>query len=410
VAGIRFTDAHVAVRSIPDGSSVILPQGCAEPSSFYRAFVAEVDQFQDLRLFSGLQFGNYPFLKRGLGRNYSYATWHVGAPVRQLVNAGRGAYLPIRYSDIPRQFDCPDVAIVHVSPPGRGGEVSLGVSVGVTRQLALNAGLVIAEVSEAMPFTCGESTLPADRIDLFIDGDSKPIPHPSRPAGNVSSRIAALAAGLVPEGAWLQLGIGGVPDALLAQVEDRGVNIHTGMITDRIMRLIDKTGTTVVTAEVVGSEELFRYVDQNPAVEVVPSTRSHDPQVLAVLDRFVAVNSAFEVDLTGQVNAEAISGVSAGGVGGALDFMLGASLSPGGVSIVVLPSTADSGKRSRIVPSLAPGAPVTVPRYCIDYVVTEYGVAELAGKGLAERARALAAIAHPDYRQILAETEQTDKG
>lgn len=403
--GVHFSDARAVVRSIPDGSSVIFPQGCAEPSSFYQAFTAEVDRFRKLHLFSGLQFGDYAFLEHGLGENYSYSTWQVGAPVQKLVREGSCAYLPLRYADIPRQFDRPDVVVVHVSPPGPDGDVSLGVSVGITRQLALNARLVIAELSEGMPFTCGESTLPAGSIDYFIEGDSPPVACVSRPVDEVSSIIAAFTADLIPDGAWLQLGIGAVPDALLNQVKDRNINIHSGMITDQVMDLLETTSAKIVTAEVIGSEELFRYVDRNPAVEVVPSTRSHDVRTLGALNRFVAINSALEVDLSGQVNSEVINGVTVAGVGGSLDFMLGAALSPGGKSIIALPSTASGGKRSRIVPFITSSAAVTIPRHCVDFVVTEYGVAKLAGKSLLERARALTSIAHPAYRERLAETE-----
>jgi 4-hydroxybutyrate CoA-transferase len=409
VKGIRFSDADAVVRSIPDGSSVILPQGCAEPASFYQAFAAVVDGFRKLRLFSGLQFGDYAFLKRGLGKNYTYTTWHVGAPVRKLISAGRCAYLPLRYSDIARRFDRPDVVVVQVSPPGPGGEVSLGISVGATRQLALSARLVIAELSEGMPFTCGESTLPLGSIDYFIEGDSPPVACVNRPVDELSSRIAAFVSGLIPDGAWLQLGIGAVPDALLSQIMDRDINIHSGMITDQVMALLETTSARVVTAEVVGSEKLFRYVDKNPAVEVVPSSRSHDIRTLARLNRFMAVNSALEVDLSGQVNSEMLNGVTVAGVGGSLDFMLGATLSPGGKSIIALPSTASGGERSRIVPFINSGAAVTVPRQCVDFVVTEYGVAKLLGKSLPERARALTSIAHPAYRERLAKTERTGK-
>lgn len=400
---IRFSDPGSAVRSIPDGSLVVLPQGCAEPSRFYAAFVEDVARFHHLRIMSGLQFGDYPFLARGLGDHFSYTTWHVGARVQDLVDEGRAAYVPVRYGDISRRYANADVIVVHTSTPGDNGELSLGVSVGITRELALSARLVIAEVSEHMPFTCGESTLSCEEIDVFIDGDSAPAQSLTRPAGQVSSRIAALAAELIPDGAHLQVGLGTIPDALLKTIEDRQVHIHTGMITDRIIEYIERSDARVVTGEVVGSERLFRFVHRNPAIQVVPAGRSHDPRVTGALPRFAAVNSALEVDLSGQVNAEAIGGKVVSGVGGSLDFMLGASLSPGGVAIIVLPSTADEGKRSRIVPAFSLGTAVTIPRHCVDYVVTEFGVAQLGGKGLVERARALAAIAHPEFRDKLLE-------
>jgi len=402
VSRIHFTDPNSAVRKIRDGSLVIFPQGCAEPSRFYRAFVEEVEQFRQLRVVSGQQFGGYPFLSRGLQDNFQYSTWHVGSPVRPLVNAGRISYVPMRYGDITRQFANADVVVVHASLPDDNGDVSLGVSVGVTRQLALSAKLVIAEVSDQMPFTCGDSTLAAEHIDIFIDGGAPPSRWIGRPPGEVSHKIAAMAAELVPEGATLQVGIGSVPEAVLDRVRDRSVNIHSGMITDKIIDFVERTDAKVTTGEVVGSERLFRFVHRNPAIDVVPSSCTHDLRILGTLPKFTAINSALEVDLSGQVNAETLAGSVVSGVGGSLEFTLGAGLSPEGAAIVALPSTTDSGQKSRIVPTLDGNATVTIPRYCVDYVVTEFGVARLAGRTLAERALALIDVAHPAFREALA--------
>jgi len=399
---ISFSDPHEAVQKIPDGSLVVFPQGCAEPSRFYQAFVDGVTRFSHLRVVSGLQFGSYPFLARGLQDNFDFTTWHVGERVQPLVRAGRISYMPLRYSDIPKQFANADVVIIHTSPPDGRGDVSLGVSVGVTRQLALTARLVIAEISEQMPFTCGESTLSCDDIDIFIDSGSAPSQRFSRAPEEVCGRIAALAAELVPESGTLQMGIGAIPEALLDRIGDRSVSLHTGMITDRVIDFVEQSDTKVVTGEVVGSERLFRFVHRNPAIQVVPCSRTHDARVLAALPGFTAVNSALEVDLSGQVNAETRGGSVVSGVGGCLDFMLGAKLAPGGKAIIALPSSANDSQQSRIVPLLAGDAAVTVPRHCVDYVVTEFGVAQLAGKSLQERARALIDIAHPRFREALA--------
>ncbi len=404
MARIAFTDPRAAVRLIPDRGLLVLPQGCAEPVRFYAAFSEEADRFRSLRVVSGMQFGDYPFLARGLGDNFSYETWHVGAGVKALVGAGRAGYVPLRYADIVRHFGAADAIVVHTSVPDAKGALSLGVSVGVTRELIRNARLVIAEVSERMPFTCGESTLACEEVDVFIDGrDSAPAPWRARPAGETDARIAALAAALIPEGASLQLGLGTIPQALLASIDDPSVRIHSGMVSDPVIEFIERTGAPVLAAEVVGSTRLFDYVDRNAAVALAPSTRTHDPRALGAQARFTAVNSALEVDLSGQVNAEVADGTVVSGVGGSADFMLGASLSPGGAAIIALPSTAAGGSRSRIVPALGPQAPVSVPRHCVDYVVTELGVAHLAGRNLVERARALAGIAHPRFREALLE-------
>jgi len=402
VSRISFTDPNSAVKKIPEGSLVVFPQGCAEPSRFYQAFVEEVGRFRHLCVVSGQQFGSYPFLARGLQDNFHYTTWHVGAKVRSLINSGRISYLPIRYGDIPRRFANADVVVIHTSCPDGNGDVSLGVSVGVTHQLALTAKLVIAEISDQMPTTCGESTLSCEHIDVFIEGCSAPSQWLGRAPEEVTSRIAALASDLVPEGATLQMGIGSLPEALLDRVGDRSVNIHTGIISDRIIDFVQETDAMVVTGEVVGSERLFRFVHRNPAVKVMPASCTHNPRVLADLPGFTSVNSALEVDLSGQVNAEMLGGSVVSGVGGSLDFMLGAALSVGGTGIIVLPSTADGGQRSRIVPALDGNAAVTIPRYCVDYVVTEFGVAHLTLKSLQERVRALTEIAHPRFREGLA--------
>lgn len=404
---IRFTEARAAVRAIPDGSRVILPQGCAEPSGFYRAFAEEVGRFRDLQLVSGLQVGSYEFLRRGLGEHFSYATWQVGPGVRALAERGQIEYVPVRYREIARHFAGADVVVLHVAPPDTDGRLSLGVSVSLGRALATTARQVIAEVSERMPSTLGASTIPREEIDLFIESDSPPAPYRSRPPGEAEAAIARRLCELIPDGAWVQLGIGAVPEKLASLLAGRsGLKIHSGMVSDGIVELIAKAAPKVIAGEVVGSEALFRFVHESSALELHPVTRTHDVRVLAALDRFVAVNSALEVDLSGQVNAEGLGATPVGGVGGSLDFLEGAALSRDGRAIVALPSTARQGRRSRIVPFLPPGTPVTIPRHCVQYVVTEHGVADLRGCSLGRRAEKLAAIAHPDFREGLIESWQ----
>ncbi len=401
MAGASYASARAAIDSIPDGATLAFPQGNAAFSALVPAFSETVDRFRALRVFSGLQFGDYPFLARGLGAHFSYATWQVGGPARELVRAGRADYLPIRYSEIARVLPPFDVVVLHTSPP-RGNAVNLGVSVGLARDLALRARRVIAEVSERVPVTCGESALPLERIDLLVEGDGAPVAHRAAPPGEVERRIADGVCALLPEGATVQLGLGGIAEALLERLCERpDVRIHSGMVTDGIAAFARPGRPPVISGEVIGGEALYAFAAGNPALELRPVSHTHSPFVLGRLPRFAAINGAFEVDLTGQANAEVAGGSVASGIGGSLDFAEGAALSDGGLAIVALPSTAEGGRRSRIVPALAPGVPVSLPRACVHAVVTEHGTAALRGRSVAERARALAAIADPAFRADL---------
>jgi acyl-CoA hydrolase len=348
--------------------------------------------------------GHYPFLRRGLGESYTYGTWQVGPPVRDLVRRGAAEYLPLRYSDISRVFSSPDVVLIHTSMPAGDGSLSLGVSVGLAREFAMRARMVIAEASTAMPFTLGESTIPLERVDFLVPSESPCTVYRTAEIGPLERRIADHVCGLIPDGAFVETGIGTVPEALIALLAGRkDLRIHTGMVTDAIIPFAEGSDAPVVTGEVAGSPELFRFVNRNPQFELRPASHTHDVPTIARLPRFIAINSAIEVDLSGQVNAEAFDGAVASGVGGSLDFMEGAALSVGGKAVIAMPATADGGRRSRIVAALAPGTPVTIPRHCVHYVVTEHGVAELRGKSLNQRAQALIGVADPAFRESLEE-------
>ncbi len=402
---MQIVSACEAVRRIPDGSRVILPHGCIEPTTFYDALSTEHERFRALHLYSGLQFGDYAFLRSGLGRNFTYTTWQASGRIRQLFKDGRIDFLPVRFRDVTRVVARdgpvpPDVVVVQVSKP-ENGSVSLGISVSLYRDLIASAPMVIAEINTHMPATHGNTRVPLDALTLAIESH---LPLATYGAPRRSARdeqIVELVLSLIPRGAWVQFGVGSIPDSVLSRLHEvPDVNIHSGMLTDGLIDFMEKSShvARVVTGEVAGSPALYDFVGRTAAVEFEPSSVTHDFASIARLPRFVAINSAVEVDLQGQVNGETVDGLQISGVGGSLDFVEGAAASAGGMAIIALPSTTEDGMRSKIVRQLSAGTPVTIPRVCADCVVTEFGVAHLRGKTLRERAAALRAVMHPDFR------------
>jgi acyl-CoA hydrolase len=337
--------------------------------------------------------------------------------VEPLITAGRADYLPVRYSRIPDMFSPDgarpvDAALVQVSPPDRHGYCSLGPAVSTTVEVARRAPLVIAEINPRCPRTHGDGFLHVGDIDIAVETDHPPVEAPPGPVGEVERAIGRHVAALIPDGATIQVGIGAVPQAILEALADhRDLGVHSGMLCDGMVPLVRRGVITgayksldpykLAAGEAIGSQLLFDFVDDNPAVRLLPARLSHGLEYLRGQERFVSINSALEVDLTGQVNAEWLAGRQVSGLGGSFDFLEAAMHAPGGISIVALPATAAGGKVSRIVPALAAGAAVTGPRYAVDYVVTEFGAADLRGKTLRERAEALIAVAHPTARQEL---------
>ena len=363
-----------------------------------------------------MQFGGYGFLgvglqeptprTGGLAPGYRYVTWQVGPPIRRLFARGSIGFLPLRFRDVPRVFGpggplAAEVAILQCSPPV-GGRVNLGISCSIFPSVVAAARMVIAEIHPDMPRTHGATELPVEEIDLAIDA-AGPLGTLARAEPDpVDDAIVENVLALVPEASWVQLGVGAVPDAILARLAGiRGVNLHSGMLTEPLVGFLDAAGpeARVVTGEVEGSPELYRRVAADARASFQPTAIVHDVPYLARLPRFVSINSALEIDLHGQVNGETVDGAQVSGVGGSLDFAEGARYSEGGVSIVALRSTARG--RSRIVPRLGEGTAVTLPRFAVDTVVTEHGVARLAGRDLEQRAEALVAIAAPEARAAL---------
>ncbi|MDG2308132.1 MAG: acetyl-CoA hydrolase/transferase C-terminal domain-containing protein [Candidatus Binatia bacterium] len=404
--------ADKAVSEIPAGARVVLPQGCIEPWSVFDAIAASRgDPANPTRLYSGLQFGRYRFLgdldatdheTGGLGPGYRYVTWQVGGAIRRIARSGRIGFLPLRFGDIPRLFGrggflSAEVAVIQCTPP-RAGRVSLGSACAIYPAMVEAAKLVIAEIHPDMPWSDGTTEIPVDAIDFAVDATGPLGTLPRASCDDIDRAIVDHVLELIPDDAWVQLGVGTIPEAVLLALSERsGINLHSGMYSDPLLEFLDRQpNAKVVTGEVSGSVEMYRQAVADPRVSLQPTTVTHSLPYLAGIERFVSINSAIEVDLTGQVNGATIGGHCVSGVGGSLDFVEGARYSPGGFSVVAMRSKAKA--HSRIVPRLPEGNAVSLPNFTVDFVVTEQGVARLTGCDLEERAAALRAIAAPEMR------------
>jgi acyl-CoA hydrolase len=404
-----------AVQRLAPGMKVLLPPGCGEPMGLVAEICRQSDRLRDLTLLGGIHLGDYPFARPDCAA-LRYATWHMAPRLDDAWRRGRVDFVPMRYFDLVTQFNrggrwAPDCVLVHTAPPDARGYLSLGVSVSVALPAARRAPLVIAQVNPNMPRTRGNAWLHASQVDAWVEVDEPLAEYPPPVITDVERAIGRHVAAIVTDGATIQVGVGAIPQAVLEALDGhRDLALHS-LLVDAAVGLVERgvvTGAAkrvrrgrMDVAEAMGTRRLFDFVHDNPDVSMEPSELVHDPQLLARFDRFVAVNSAVEVDLTGQVNAETVGGRQVAGIGGQFDFVLGASRSPGGVSIIALPSTGRDGAVSRIVARLGAGAGVTTPRYLPDWVVTEYGAARLSAAAVRERAAALAAIAHPRYREEL---------
>lgn len=414
----RAASADEALAGLRDGMRVYVHGGAATPTPLLEGLVARARGLQDVETVSLHLEGPAPHVAPEMAGHIRHNALFIGANVREAVNDGRADFTPVFLSDVPALFadgTLPlDVALVQVSPPDAEGRCSLGVAVDVARPAAAAARLVIAEVNARMPFTHGDSTIAFDDLDAYIETDRPlhevPCAAPTPEQQAIGKHVAAL----IEDGATLQLGIGAIPEAVLGSLRShRDLGVHTEMFSDGVVDLVEAgviTGArkrvhpgVIVSSFVLGTERLYRFVDRNPLVEMYDSSYTNDPRVIAAHEEMVAVNSAIEVDLTGQVCADSIGPKFWSGIGGQLDFIRGAARAPGGRPIIALPATALGGTRSRIVSQLAPGAGVVTTRGDVYFVVTEYGVAALHGRSVRERAQALLDIAHPAFRESLAE-------
>jgi 4-hydroxybutyrate CoA-transferase len=413
---MRIVSASEAVAGIRDGQQVYLHCAAATPSVLLDALVARARELHDVGIIHLHTEGPGPHLAPEMDGHFRHRALFVGPNARKAVNDGRADYVPIFLSDVPHLFDrgvLPlDVVLVNATPPDDHGFCSLGVSVEAMRAAIQAAKTVIVQFNRAMPRTLGESFIHVDEIDLAVEADVPPYEHAVGAIGEVERRIGEHVATLVPDGATIQLGIGAIPAATAMALRDKHeLGIHTEMFTDSVVDLVEAgvvTGSRkernrgkIVAAFVMGTKRLYDFVDDNPMVEMRSVDFTNDTQVIRSFARMMAINSAIEVDLTGQVVADSIGSRIYSGIGGQMDFVRGAALAPEGRAIIALPSTAAGGTISRIAATIAPGAGVVTTRAHLGTIVTEWGVAELFGRSLRERAAALIAIAHPDHRDRL---------
>lgn len=401
-----------AVAAINDGSKIIFPAACANPTRFYRAFSANVERFNSLTVCSGLSLGGYEFLERGLGENFHYLTWQAAPAIRHLFKENdrkKISFVPLRLSDLTRVVThggpiSPDAVVVQTSLPQPDGTVSLGISVGPNQHFIEQSSLVIAEMNTNMPVTAGDSRVTLDRIDIAIESDEPLATYDTGTPGPRDELIIEHVLSLIPQGATVQFGIGAVPDRVLARLSDiKDTHLFSGMLSQSLVDYLEKVPhqPRIVNGELAGTQQLYDYCSHNDLVKMQRMSVTHNPRDLAQLDKFISINSSVEIDLHGQSNGETLGNVQISGVGGSLDYIEAAALSPGGLSIIAMPSTTSGDKASKIVAALASGSVVTTPRFCVDYVITEYGIACLRGKSLWQRAEALIDIAHPKFRAEL---------
>jgi acyl-CoA hydrolase len=411
----RALSAADAVGVVQSGMRVFVHGAAATPAPLLEALAARRD-LEGVRLYHLHTEGAAPWAAPGPSAGVRSVSLFTGAPLREAVAEGRADFVPVFLSDIPALFTSGavplDVALVQVSPPDRHGLCTLGTSVDVARAAVDAARFVVAEVNAQMPRTHGAGAVPLARFDAVVATD-RPLPaHEPDPEDAVAARIGELVAALVEDRSTLQVGIGAIPNAVLARLHDkRDLGIHTECFTDSMVALLEAGAVSnrfkavhpgrTVTSFVNGSRRLYDYVDDNALVEFHPSDRVNDTARISRNPRMVAVNSALQVDLTGQVCADSLGHRIVSGIGGQMDFIRGAARSAGGKPIIALPSTAAGGRVSRIVAELAPGAGVVTTRGHVHWVVTEYGAVNLHGATLRERGERLLSIAHPDARAEL---------
>ncbi len=411
----KIMTAADALKQVRDGDRVVVGHACGEPPTLVEALVARGPELKGVEVVHMVAMGPAKYAQPGMEGSFRHNSLFVGATTRKAVSEGRALHTPCFFSEIPRLFSWRilpvDVTLMQVTPPDKDGFCSLGVSVDYTLAASRSDRLTIAQVNRNMPRTCGE-TIHMDEIDCVVEKDEPLIELKPPVIGDVERAIGEHVAGLIEDGSTLQLGIGAIPDAVLLFLKNKkDLGIHTEMFSDGVLALTEagvvtnrkktiNTGKFVATF-LMGTRKFYDFVDNNPDVVMRPVDYTNDPFVIGQHEKMVSINSALQVDLMGQANAEMIGRNQFSGVGGQVDFVRGASRSKGGKSIIALPATAAKGKVSRIACELDRGSAVTTSRNDIHFVVTEFGTADLRGKSIRERAKALIGIAHPDFRQSL---------
>jgi acyl-CoA hydrolase len=408
--------ARDAVGSVESGMRVYIHSGCAEPETLVEALVGRAPQLRDVEIVHILTFGTAPYVAPEMAGHFRHVAFFMAANVRAAVNEGRADFVPIQLSEVEGLFasgQMPlDVALVQLSPPDGHGFVSLGVGVDLTMTAVRHANRVIAQVNDQMPRTHGDTFLHVRDIDAFVE-TSRPLCEVHGGESTAETRASARnVAALIEDGATLQVGIGAIPEGVLEFLHDRkDLGVHSEIVSDAIIPLMEsgvingrrKTllPRKMVVGFLVGTRKLFQFAHDNPGFEFRANSFVNNSQIIAQNDNMVAINSALQIDLTGQVCADSIGTFFYSGIGGRVDFLRGASLAKGGKAILALTSTAKNGAVSRITPRLEPGAGVVTTRGLVRYVVTEFGAAYLHGLSIRQRAEALIQIAHPKFRQEL---------
>jgi 4-hydroxybutyrate CoA-transferase len=418
----KWCNARDALRqAIQPGDRVFFSIASGQPQTLLRVLAEDFEYYQNVEVVNGYLLAEHPLARVGLESSFRCLSLQNSPSLRKDWEEGRIDFLPVRYSDIPFILSpggpAPiDVALIQVAPPDRTGKFSLSASTSLAYPLSRKARTTVAEVNEQAPRTFGPCSLSSSEIDYLVESSVPLLAYPEIKIGETERRIAAIVAGLIPDGATIQMGIGNLPAAILQLLEGKkDLGVHSGMLSDGIVDLVEKGtitnrkknlyGGKIVAGDLIGTERLFRFSHENEILEMHPAEVSHNAALIAKIDDFMAINSAVEIDLTGQINAESLNGAQISGVGGQFDFVEGAYFSRGGKSITAMTASTGKGKVSRIVPSLASGAAVTIPRYMTDIVVTEFGVAELRGKSFRQRAEVLISIAHPDFQHWLCEAQ-----
>lgn len=404
-----------AIGYLQGGWHVSISSCCAEPNTLLKEIITQRERLRGLFLSATHLGSRCPYATSEVLKYLRVVTFLPNQRLAPFIKTGEVVYVPCPYSKIPyllQEIMPPDVTILHVSPPDKHGFVSLGICTDYSLATIAKSRLVIAQVNRCMPRTFGETFLPVEKINLFVEVAEPLLELPFPPVGLPEEMIGEYVASLIPDGATLQIGIGSIPAAVLPRLaEKHNLGVHSGILSEGMIDLVNSgvinnrckehnPGRLVATMA-VGTKRLYDFVCENPQVAFYPSSFTHSPAVAGQLKNFISINSALQVDLLGQVNAELVEGKQISGVGGMADFILAANLSPGGRAIVALPATARGGSASRIVPFFTPGTPVSASRAEVHFIVTEFGIADLRGKTPTERAKALINIAHPDFRNEL---------
>lgn len=413
----KLVTADEAVRHITSGNRVVTAHATGESTLLTEAMVRNRSCYENVEIVHMVAMGTAEYCQPGMETHFRHNSLFIGGSTRQAIAEGRGDFTPVFFSEVPdllRTSLHPDVALLHLSPPDKHGYCSYGVSVDYTKPAADAADVVIAQINANMPRTHGDSYIHVSDIDFIVEADTPLIELPPPAISDVERAIGEHCASLVRDGDTLQLGIGAIPDAVLLFLkEKRDLGIHSEMFSDGVVELVEAgvitnkrknihTGKSVATF-LMGTRRLYDYVDDNPSVEMYPVDYVNNPEVIARNDNLVSINSCVQVDIMGQVVSETVGSKQISGAGGQVDFVRGANKSRNGRALMAMPSTTGHGTISKIVPLIDEGAAITTSRCDVNCVITEYGIAELKGKTLRERSRALIRIAHPDFRPQLVE-------